>query len=412
MGNPTDKPLRGQLIFGAVVLMLIALFTSRALLSVAMIAFLAFTCLHLDFLRQLKTFLRNRFLVGMSVLFLLPLLGGLWSEDQHQWLRTVRIKLPLLLLPIAFAGRWQLRAKQWQWIAVAFLLLVAAGCCWSLYQYGMNAAQINQGYLRAKSIPTPLENDHIRFSLLVCAGVITTVLLCFTNSNKKLRTALIILAIFFATYLHILSARTGLAGLYIFLVLGMIALIIRSGSRKLIAAVIAAAIILPAAAWWLMPTFQNRVRYMMYDLQHIRADQYLPGSNDGSRLVSLKAGWQIMNDNPAGVGTGDVVNATKDWYALHVPEMVATGLYPSSEWLMYGAMAGWAGFILFSIIICLPFFEKTRYRFFWIALNAVTAFSLAFDIGLEVQFGVFIYAFLVLWWWKWLQGELRSSGKI
>ena len=26
-----------------------------------------------------------------------------------------------------------------------------------------------------------------------------------------------------------------------------------------------------------------------------------------------------------------------------------------------------------------------------------------FDIGLEVQFGIFIYSFIVLWWWKWLK---------
>jgi hypothetical protein len=30
------------------------------------------------------------------------------------------------------------------------------------------------------------------------------------------------------------------------------------------------------------------------------------------------------------------------------------------------------------------------------------AFSFLFDIGLEAQFGVFVYAFIVLWWWKWL----------
>jgi hypothetical protein len=70
---------------------------------------------------------------------------------------------------------------------------------------------------------------------------------------------------------------------------------------------------------------------------------------------------------------------------------------------MYAGFAGWAGLVLFFVIMLFPFFErgKTNY-FFWFVLNFVVAFSFLFDIGLEVQFGVFVYAFIVLWWWKWL----------
>jgi len=38
------------------------------------------------------------------------------------------------------------------------------------------------------------------------------------------------------------------------------------------------------------------------------------------------------------------------------------------------------------------------------------AFSLLFDIGLEAQFGVFIYAFMLLWWWKWLSTGHRTMN--
>ena len=72
---------------------------------------------------------------------------------------------------------------------------------------------------------------------------------------------------------------------------------------------------------------------------------------------------------------------------------------------MYGVAAGWIGFVLFTIVMFIPFFERTRSQFFWVTLNLVMAFSFLFDIGLEVQFGVFIYAFVVLWWWKWLDRE-------
>jgi hypothetical protein len=57
--------------------------------------------------------------------------------------------------------------------------------------------------------------------------------------------------------------------------------------------------------------------------------------------------------------------------------------------------------------MALPFFIRTgRGRFFWASLNLVSALSFLFDIGLEVQFGVFLYIFVLLWWWKWLQQKV------
>jgi len=403
MGKPTDKSVRMQLIFGSVLLMLIALFTSRVLLSIGFISFLLLTIVHDKAVQQLKEFIQNPLLVGLSVLFLIPLLSGLWSEDQHHWLRSVRIKLPLVLFPLAFAGRWQLSKKQWAVIAAVFLLLVAAGCIWSLAVYITDLQDMNTGYLRAKSIPTPLENDHIRFSLLVCIAMIIAAFLALHSSSSKLKLLYILAIIFFFIYLHILSARTGLFAAYGVLLAGTLYGAFHSGKKLLAVSLLAFIILLPLLAYQLLPTFRNRVKYMIYDFSFIREEQYLPGSNDGSRTVSLRAGWQLLKKNPFGVGSGDVVNETMTWYRDYEPRMLATALYPSSEWLMYGGIAGWPGMILFTVVMLIPVFINLPHRFFFVAVSAVLSSSLLFDIGLEVQFGVFIHAFVLLCWWKMLK---------
>jgi O-antigen ligase len=68
--------------------------------------------------------------------------------------------------------------------------------------------------------------------------------------------------------------------------------------------------------------------------------------------------------------------------------------------MIYGSAVGWPGFIVFTLVMLIPFFIKTRYRLLWWLLNATAAFSFLFDIGLEVQFGVFVWAFIVLLLWK------------
>ena len=72
-------------------------------------------------------------------------------------------------------------------------------------------------------------------------------------------------------------------------------------------------------------------------------------------------------------------------------------------------MAGWIGVVLFTAIMVLPCFVKVQNRFYLVTVSLVSAFSLVFDVGLETQFGVFIYAFIILWWWK--SGQATSSGQ-
>ena len=146
------------------------------------------------------------------------------------------------------------------------------------------------------------------------------------------------------------------------------------------------------------------VQYIVYDASFIQKNQYLPGSNDGARVMSLKAGWQVLSQHPMGAGAGDIRHEADKWYAVHMPEIISTDkFFPCSEWLMYGGFAGWPGVILFTAIMVFPLFLRVRnHRIFWIAFHATAAFSFAFDIGIEVQYGVFLYAFISMWWWKWL----------
>src|SRR5690606_17443554 len=122
-------------------------------------------------------------------------------------------------------------------------------------------------YLKAKTMDTPLDNDHIRFSLLVVVGVVTGVYLVFNESSRILQVAAALVSLLLAAYLHILSARTGLMALYLFILIVLVVLLIRSGRKKVMLYIVAGMLILPAVAWFAFPTFQNRVRYMMYDLQ-------------------------------------------------------------------------------------------------------------------------------------------------
>ncbi len=49
------------------------------------------------------------------------------------------------------------------------------------------------------------------------------------------------------------------------------------------------------------------MQYILYDLSLVQKGQYVEGSNDGARTMSLQAGWQVLEQNPLGAGAGDVM---------------------------------------------------------------------------------------------------------
>ncbi len=392
-----------HLIYYSIIAMMISLFFSRLILSVAAGIFFILCFFHPFIKLQLKKFFSTPLLWGISLLFIIPLLSGLWSADKQEWSSIIRIKLPLLLMPIAFAAPFKFSRKQWHRLAFVFLILVTAGTIWSMLQYIRDPEAAHEGYLHARSILTPLLNDHVRFSWIVALAFLVScwVLKPFWN-RRMLAIGIIINACWLIVYLHILAARTGLVAIYI--VLFSIAAWALYKQKKKISALIPLVLIiaLPVVAYVLFPTFRNKVRYFYYDFKYFKDAQYLPGGNDASRVISWKAGLAVTNNNKfSGVGFGDVCASMNDWYDRNHPGMTANEkILPSNQWLMYGAGSGVIAMLIFSWVLFVPFITNTTNRWNWWVLNMIVAISFLFDIGLEVQFGVFIYCMTILLCWK------------
>ncbi|MBS1919898.1 MAG: O-antigen ligase family protein [Bacteroidetes bacterium] len=396
---------RPAIIFTLLVFMLASVFFSRMLLSVSMIVFISFSFTHLKIKTQISSFVRSPLLWSMSLLFFVPLLSGLWSANQKEWLDIIKIKAPLFLMPLAFAAPFGFSKKQWPLLAWIFIVFVTGATLWSMGHYILDFKQINENYLRSQLLVTPLENDHVRFSWMLAVSVLVTVWLWLEKKNESNRNnrLLLILLVWQIIFLHILAARTGLICFYAMAFIAGFGFILRKRKIKQAIPFLFLLIILPVIAYLVIPTFQNRVKYFLYDLPYFSKGHYSPSMNDAVRVISLKAGWGVLNEHPfSGVGFGDLSDETKNWYAAYQPQMQeADKILPSSEWLIYGDGFGWPGMILLGVVMFIPFFIRLKKdRLLWILLNTSVLFSILFDISLEIQFGVFLYSFTVLWWWK------------
>lgn len=407
-------PSRHTLQFWMLLLMPAGLLFSRILLSCSMIGFVALACVHPGIARQFRRLLQSPLLAGLTILFLVPLLSGVWSDDLQTWSGQLRTKLPLLLMPLAFAGDLRLTAARHRTLSTVFIYSTWAGTAWTFILYlGGGINDINDAYLRSSVMLTPMYDDHVRFSWMVSLAA----LLVFWLGADRWRTqrgwAFIhfLTGIWFMVFLHILSARTGLLSLYIMLFMGALHLMFRARNAILSLSLLVILLAMPLIAYYQLPSFHNRARIVIYEYDYFKHLDYLPGSNDAVRMISYKAGWELMRARPLqGSGFGDTNADAQRWYEQHYPQMQAWDRKsPGSEWILYGAGAGIPGFILFSLVMLLPFFTRTRMSWIWHGLNLTAAVCMLTDVGLEVQTGVALYVLMVCWWYSWLATKNSPS---
>ena len=383
----------------AILAMWTGMLWSRALLSMATILFIVAAMMQGSLREKWQWFRSEPVLWGMSILFFIPVVSGLWSSDRQAWLQVITNKSPLLLLPFCSSALASItRARR------ILLLRILCGatlvaCLISLFSYVLHVEEVNASYLRASVMRVAMDNDHVRFAWVL---VVQYLFLLYLVVEKKLslgrrdRLAAMASLVFLAIYFHVLASRTGLLGFYIVNILA----ILRYGSRRTKVALALVLILLPLLSAALLPSFRNRIRFMVWDFQNYSTGAYTEGLSDAPRMASVRAGLEILSQHPlTGTGFGDLSGSMADWYAVEAPHWKAyERLLPSNEWVLHAAASGMPGAILFSVAVLLPFFRR-RGGLLWMGFHVVAVVGFLYEIGLETQYGILIYAFISSWIW-------------
>ena len=384
---------RGRLLSATILLMWVGLFHSRALLSIGLVAFLAVSLLCVPFREMTDGLKRHVYLWTMSLLFLIPLLTGLWSQDLKEWATRLFDKSPLLLVPLCSASLDRISARQLRRLLWICLAVAMVSVCVTTLRYLSERSGIHESYLRAKVMRVDMGNDHVRYGW-VLAGVYAWLLHLLSSDglpDRRQRNAAALCTAVLAVFLHLLSSRTGLLGMYLSTFI-VAAFHWRKPLAKAIALGLLAA---PAMAWQLLPTFRNRVRFGIWDFQNFSRGGYVEGLSDTPRYLSLKVGADITRSHPwLGTGFGDIKRAMWEGYAMNHPYLKDyEKLLPSNEFLLHAAAAGWPAAAVFTAVVLVPFLLKgLRNQAGWVCLHAMALAGFLYEIGLETQYGIFVYA--------------------
>lgn len=372
---------------------------SRALLSLSMALFILAALTGGPLKEKWDFFRRTPFLWLMSFLCTIPLLSGLWSRDIQQWLIVLQDKAPLLAIPFCCSALSTISHQHTRKLVYLVAVTTMLSMGKTTVYYFWHAKEISQSYLQAKVLPVDMSNDHVRYAwvlVLVFAGLLHILL----TQNKQIsvteKKGTIFHLTFTVIFLHLLASKTGIIGLY--LVIGL-ALVYNIRTR-LAFWIAGAALLTPFIAWISLPTFRNRLKFVWWDFQHYTRGGYTEGLSDTPRILSLQAGKDLVNENLFwGTGFGDLKQETINWYTQHAPYLKGyEQLLPSNEGLIYAAGSGLTGLLFFLAAVIYPFTMKDyRSCYAWISFHALAVFGFLYEIGLETQYGIFVYAFMGCW---------------
>lgn len=154
--------------------------------------------------RKFRQVAQNRILLVFLSIYLMHVIGLIYTSDFNYALKDLRIKLPLLSLPIIFATSVKLESKKLIILLWWFCLAVIAGSLVSVF------------VLLTRELTDPREMSifisHIRFSLLVSLSVFILTAMLFSGIVKQRLNRIITLAaiVWLMFFLLLLKSMTGI----------------------------------------------------------------------------------------------------------------------------------------------------------------------------------------------------------
>jgi O-antigen ligase len=349
--------------------------------------------------RMLRAWWGQPALLALSLLLLAPALSYFWSENTHFWAGQTRVRLPFLILPLAFANaptlsRWQYRSVLYLLVWVMLILCIGVGIHFYLHQ-----EQIISDLQHGRPIPVP--RNHIRFNLLLATAILSGGWLWWQRFVWKYaweRTLLAATLVFLFLFIHLLSVRSGLAALYAALLYSVVFGIVRYRKWKLGLAALCLMALMPVVAFETMPSLRNRVYYMWYDWQKFRENaggEY----SDAMRWVSLEIGIQLWQQHPVlGVGAGDLPVEVQTLANEQYPNYTLDTKLPHNQWIYILCSTGLLGFLMSLIAILAPLGSQSARRLYlFMAFQVMIFISFLVEYTLETAIGVAFYLFFTLW---------------
>ncbi len=353
---------------------------------------------------NLSSFWKNLPYSGLVLVFGIIALSGINSEDSGAWLNQIKLKLPFLILPIAFYILKPVDNQTHRWVHLGLIGVILLSSFQVIGNFVLDFEAISSGINKGKSIPTPI--DHIHYSIILAYATVSCFVLGVLESKRKWQVLLILIGVFLFGYCHFLSVRTGLALCYAGIGVTLLWYVIAKKKYIIGLSISALIVVLPFIAYHTIKPFHNKVQYMMWDIE-----QYQKGNgknySDSERLMSYEIAIDLIKDAPViGHGIGDLrpLTTQKHKEKYGVKEKY---IYPHNQYLYILTAVGILGALLFFFGLFCPILFATDRNIFLVLIFIMLALSFLVENTIQRAVITAFFLFFIL-----LNLGFRSPTKV
>ena len=137
--------------------------------------------LKLPFERRWRQFTSNSTAIALVALFALPVVGLLWTQNADYALWDLRMKLPLLALPLIISLTNPLTQGEFRALVGLFVLAVLVAVMWCLQVNWLGSPEIDRDVRKISVFIS-----HVRFSLLIVLALGLLVRFAYDSAQGKL----------------------------------------------------------------------------------------------------------------------------------------------------------------------------------------------------------------------------------
>lgn len=335
---------------------------------------------------------------ALIALFLLYVIGLLYTDNIHYGLKDVESKLSFILFPLLFIFT-QNKLPNKSITATKYGLIAGVGCSMLLSLIiALQCLFTNQetcffaGYYGFRMHATYLS------VLIIIASVIVF------KEGRKLNLPFLFQFLFFGLALfecYLLRSLSSFLVIICFVVYVSF-LLINTYANKHLKYVVPAVAILLLGVFFLVPKFKmeivqsyNKVTNYISNQQKFLEENKGTVESNTVRLVAYSLSIEILNNNPFGKGTGDGKDELLKAYEAYGYHKYAEEKYNShSTFLQTGISVGYVGILLLLIVLLYPFFlKKYRKNMLYILFLFSITVSCLFESYLERQVGIIFLSF-------------------
>jgi len=157
---------------------------------------------------KFKRFLNNKAALLIAGIWLMHVIGQLWTTNLTQGWNDIRIKLPLLVLTVIMAGSDRLSLKQFLLVLITFVSAVLVG---TFIAMAVLTGIIHHEVIDIRDIFI-FKISHIRFGLFTCISIFILLYFAFSKKiemNSVYRLVSGMVALWLIIFLFLVEALTG-----------------------------------------------------------------------------------------------------------------------------------------------------------------------------------------------------------